>query len=56
VTAVRETSVGIIGRIGLPEAMSSLNDLVSLLQKPDEDSNVKSLALWTIGWLGPDTL
>lgn len=36
--------------------MSALDELVSLCNKSDEDANVKSLALWAIGWLGPDGL
>lgn len=36
--------------------MISLSDIITLIQKPDEDSNVKSLALWTLGRLGPDAL
>jgi HEAT repeat protein len=48
--------VGVLGRIGLPEAMSALNEIHALVMNPNEDSNVKSLALWTIGRLGPDTL
>jgi len=32
-TAVRETVAGIIGRIGLPEAMSAIDELVYICEK-----------------------
>lgn len=54
--AVWETTAGIIGRIGLPEAMSTLAELVNVISRPEEDSNVKSLAIWAIGRIGPDGL
>jgi HEAT repeat protein len=53
-SSVRETSAGILGKIGLPEAMNGLNELIAVAKKPSEDPNVKSLAIWAIGRLGPD--
>lgn len=34
----------------------ALDELVALCQKQDEDSNVKSLALWALGRIGPEGL
>ena len=52
--SVRETTAGIIGRIGKPEAMFCLESLLGIVKKENEDPNVKSLAIWAIGRIGPD--
>ena len=51
---VRETVASIIGRIGMPEAITALNPLAKILSSSEEDPNVKSLAIWTIGRIGPE--
>lgn len=52
-TAVRETTAGILGRIGLPESMSAIDHLSQIAAK-DSDPNVKSFAIWALGRLGPE--
>jgi HEAT repeat protein len=48
---VRETALNTIGVIGMPEAMEAINEIIICLE--DKDSNVKSMAAWCIGKLGP---
>ena len=44
---VRETAATSLGLIGLPEALHSLGNLIENIN--DEDVNVKSKIIWTIG-------
>ena len=46
-TAVRDTAVGTLGRIGLPEGLLAIDYLINNIK--DEDVNVKSKIIWTIG-------
>ncbi len=46
-TAVRDTAAGTLGQIGLPEALIAVDHLVDSIK--DEDVNVKSKAIWSIG-------
>lgn len=46
-TAVRETAASSLGQIGLPESLLALDTLLDSLK--DDDVNVKSKIIWTIG-------
>ena len=49
---VRETAAGILGKVGQPEGMIALDELV--LAARDSEPNVKTLAVWALGRLGPE--
>lgn len=48
---MREVIAASIGTIGLPEAETSVDQLIKNLSQQDEDPNVKAMCVWSLGRL-----
>ena len=48
---VREVIAAQIGTIGIPEGHACIDALCRIINREDEDPNVKAMAVWAIGKL-----
>ena len=48
---VREVVAAAIGQIGIPEGLQTFESLAKIIDKEEEEPNVKAMAVWAIGRL-----